>query len=324
MARPWRIQYNNAVYHIMSRGVAQGEVFYAEEDYHKFLEYLEKTSEKFQLEIFAFVLMGNHYHLFLRTKEANLSKSMQWLQTSYSIYLNRKYRRSGHLFQGRYKSILVGDDSYWRGLSFYIHLNPVRAGIVKELETYKWSSYHDYVKTKKIHHWIACEEILKGFGKDEKESRDEYWKLISEKSGQEKKFLDDVKYGLILGSEEFISWVQKKFINRLSARDGELPQKKRVGDDGIVEKVLGEVTKCFKTERTQLLQRKRRVPQRARDVCMYILKEHSGLDNKRIGEVFGVSLSAVTKAAKRINEQRETEERLKKETNRILNSIFKV
>ena len=324
MARPWRIQYNNAVYHIMSRGVAQGEVFYAEEDYHRFLEYLEKASEKFQLEIFAFVLMGNHYHLFLRTKEANLSKSMQWLQTSYSIYLNRKYRRSGHLFQGRYKSILVGEDSYWRGLSFYIHLNPVRAGMVRELEEYQWSSYHDYVKTKKIHHWVSCEEILKGLGKDEKESRVEYRKLIREKSGQEKKFLDEVKYGLILGSEEFISWVQKKFINRLSTRDAELPQKTMVGDNGIVEKVLDEVARYFEVERSQLLQRKRRVPQRARDVCMYILKEHSGLDNKRIGEVFGVSLSAVTKAALRISEQMKTQRRFKKEADQILYSIFKV
>lgn len=324
MARPWRIQYTNAMYHIMSRGVARGEVFCADEDYHKFLEYLEKTSEKFQLEVFAFVLMRNHYHLLLRTKEANLSRAMQWLQTSYSVYFNRKHRRSGHLFQGRYKSILVGDDAYWRGLSFYIHLNPVRAGMVRELEEYKWSSYHDYVKTKKIHHWVSCEEILKGLGKDEKESRAEYRKLIREKSGQEKKFLDEVKYGLILGSEEFVSWVQKKFINRLSARDAELPQKTMVGDNGIVEKVLDEVARCFEVERGQLLQRKRRVPQRARDVCMYLLKERSGLDNKRIGEVFGVSLSAVTKAALRISEQMKTQRRLKKETDQIMYSIFKV
>lgn len=103
-----------------------------------------------------------------------------------------------------------------------------------------------------------------------------------------------------------------------------MPQKKLVGDDGIVEKVLDEVAKCFKTKRDQLLQRKRRVLQRPRDVCMYILKEHSGLDNKRIGEVFGVSLSVVTKAAQRISEQMETEKRLKKETEGILYSIFKV
>ncbi|MDN3513767.1 MAG: hypothetical protein NG747_05140 [Candidatus Brocadia sp.] len=196
----------------------------------------------------------------------------------------------------------MGENAYWRGLSFYVHLNPVRAGMVRELEEYKWSSYHDYVKTKKVHPWVSCEAILKGFDKDEKKSRVEYRKLIREKSGQEKKFLDEVKYGLILGSKGFIGWVQKKFISRLSARDAELPQKTLVGDNGIVEKVLDEVARYFEVERSQLLQRKRRLPQRARDVCMYILKEHSGLDNKRIGEVFGISLSAATKAALRVSE----------------------
>ncbi|MDN3515407.1 MAG: hypothetical protein NG747_13545 [Candidatus Brocadia sp.] len=196
--------------------------------------------------------------------------------------------------------------------------------MVRELEEYKWSSYHDYVKPKKIHPWVSCETILKGFGKNDKKSRVEYRKLIKEKTGQEKKFLDEVKYGLILGSDEFIRWVQKKFINRLSARDAELPQKTLVGDNGIVEKVLDEVARYFEVERSQLLQRKRRVPQRARDVCMYLLKEHSGLDNKRIGEVFGVSLSAVTKAALRINEQMKTQRKLKQETDQLSYSIFKV
>ena len=102
------------------------------------------------------------------------------------------------------------------------------------------------------------------------------------------------------------------------------PQKTLVGDNGIVEKVLDEVARYFEVERGQLLQRKRRVPQTARDVCMYILKGHSGLDNKRIGEVSGVSLSAVTKAALRISEQMKTQRRFKQETDQILYSIFKV
>ena len=103
-----------------------------------------------------------------------------------------------------------------------------------------------------------------------------------------------------------------------------MPQKTLVGDNGIVEKVLDEVARYFEVERSQLLQRKRRVPQRARDICMYLLKEHSGLDNKRIGEVFGVSLSAVTKAALRISEQMKTQRRFKKGTGQILYSVFKV
>jgi hypothetical protein len=87
------------------------------------------------------------------------------------FYYNRRHNRSAHLFQGRYKSIVVGEESYWQSLSFYIHLNPIRAGIDKELDEYKYSSYHDYVKMKKIHHWVVGEEILRGFGNNKKSRR---------------------------------------------------------------------------------------------------------------------------------------------------------
>ncbi|WP_179129365.1 helix-turn-helix domain-containing protein [Candidatus Brocadia sapporoensis] len=116
--------------------------------------------------------------------------------------------------------------------------------------------------------------------------------------------------------------MQKKFISRLSARDRELPLKTLVADNGVVEKVLDEVARYFEVEKSRLLQRKRRLSQRARDVYMYFLREHSGLDNERIGEVFGVSSSAVTKTALRMSEQMKTQRRFKKETDQILYSVF--
>jgi len=109
------------------------------DDYSRFLDYVASAREKFNLDIFAFVLMGNHYHILLRTNEANLSRTMQWIQTAYSVYYNRNHKRSGHLFQGRYKSVLVENESYWHILSLYIHLNPIRAGVVKKLREYKCS-----------------------------------------------------------------------------------------------------------------------------------------------------------------------------------------
>jgi len=163
---------------------------------------------------------------------------------------------------------------------------------------------------------------VKGLTKDERRSGIEYGKLIRVKTGQEKRFLDKVKHGLVLGSDEFFRWVQKKFISRLSARDRELPLKTLVEDNGVVEKVLDEVARYFEVEKSRLLQRKRRLSLRARDVYMYFLREHSGLDNKRIGEVFGVSSSAVTKTALRISEQMKTQRRFKKETDQILYSVF--
>lgn len=268
--------------------------------------------------------MENHYHLFLRTKETNLSKIMQWLQTSYSIYHNHKHNRCGHLFQGRFKSILVGNESYWQSLSIYIHLNLIRAGIVKKLEKYKWSSYHDYVGIEKVHRWVLCEEILSEFGRDRKESRINYMNSLREVSGKEKKFMEDMRYGLILGNDGFVDWVKRNFIKGESKRDQELPQKIKVGDSGIIEKVLGNISKEFKVEKNQLLKRKRRIPEIARDVAMYILKMYSGLDNKKIGEVFSVSLSAVTKATLRVGNQMRIQKELKKKVDSIVYSIFKV
>lgn len=325
MARQWRVQYEDAVYHVMSRGVIQGAIFLGNEDYQRFLDCLERASEKFRLEIFAFVLMGNHYHLLLRTKEANLSKAMQWLQTSYTIYYNRRHNRSGHFFQGRYKSILVGEESYWQSLSFYIHLNPIRAGMVKELDEYKWSSYHDYVRMKKIHKWVLCEEILSEFGYNKQEQKNRYKELIIERCGQERKILGEIRYRLILGSDKFVNWVQKRFVNQSSIKDKELPQQKMIGDNGVIERVIAEVTKEFGISRDKLLERKRKVSEIPRDVGMYILKMYTGLDNKRIGNIFGVSLSAVTKAANRVSEQiRRREKELKVRIDDIVNSIFKV
>jgi REP element-mobilizing transposase RayT len=324
MARPWRLQYEGAIYHIMSRGVGRGKIFLTNDDYSRLLEYIENAREKFNLDIFAFVLMSNHYHMFLRTNEPNLSRTMQWIQTAYSIYYNRNHKRSGHLFQGRYKSIIVGDESYWHILSLYIHLNPLRAGIIEKLSEYKWSSYHDYVNAKKVHKWVNSEAVLEGLGSNKQDSRKEYRKLIREVSGKEKDFLENIKYGMILGSDKFVEWVQKKFIDRTEKKDAELPQKKRISDVGVIERVIEEIIHNYKIDKSTLLQRKRHIPFEARDVGMFILRTYTGLKNKEIGEIFGVSLSAVNKAALRVSIQSKTRNDIRRKVERITSSAFKV
>jgi len=244
----------------MSRGVGRGNIFLANDDYSRFLEYVERAREKFNLDIFAFVLMSNHYHILLRTNEANLSRAMQWIQTAYSIYYNRKHKRSGHLFQGRYKSVLVEKESYWHILSIYIHLNPVRAGMVKKLSEYKWSSYHDYVNLKKRNTWVNSEAVLEETGSSKQDSRKEYRKLVREASGRENDFLEEIKYGMILGSDKFVEWVQRKFIDRTEKEDAELPQKKRISDEGVIKRVIDVIVRNYKIDKTTLLQRKRHIP----------------------------------------------------------------
>jgi REP element-mobilizing transposase RayT len=120
-----------------------------DEDRHLFLNLLSELSERFNIEIYAYVLMGNHYHLLLKTTDANLSKAMQWLGTTYTRKFNLKNQTSGHLFQGRFKSIIVENDAYLLMLSCYIHRNPLRAMIVERIADYPWSSYQNYAYRKK-------------------------------------------------------------------------------------------------------------------------------------------------------------------------------
>ena len=118
MARPWRIEYGGALYHVFSRGNNQQDIFITDDDRYLFLDTIGQMSERFDTDIFAYVLMGNHYHLLLRTQKANLSRSMQWFGTTYTRRFNLDHFQSGHLFQGRYKSILVENDAYLMQLSY--------------------------------------------------------------------------------------------------------------------------------------------------------------------------------------------------------------
>jgi len=148
MARPLRIEYEGAFYHVTSRGNERRRIFLAKSDYNQFKRYLKGAQEKYGYHLHSYVLMSNHYHLIIETPERNLSKLMQYINGSYTNFFNRRTGRSGHLFQGRYKAILVDVDSYLLQLSRYIHLNPVRAGIVEQPQGYPHSSYKSFISKK--------------------------------------------------------------------------------------------------------------------------------------------------------------------------------
>ena len=141
MGRPLRIEYSGAWYHVTSRGNERKDVFKSRADREKFLSYLESASVRYGAVIHAFCLMSNHYHLLLETPSGNLSQIMRHINGAYTNYFNAKRKRAGHLFQGRYKAILVEADQYAKELSRYLHPNPVRAGMVDRPEAWEWSSY---------------------------------------------------------------------------------------------------------------------------------------------------------------------------------------
>ena len=163
MTRQWRIEFEGAYYHILSRGNERRNIFTDNDDRISFLEILGKMSERFEVDVYAYVLMNNHYHLLLKTNKPNISKGMQWFGTTYTRRYNVKHKRNGHLFQGRFKNFLVENDEYLMLLSCYIHRNPLRAGIVRRLVDYPWSSYPVYAYGKKSPEWLRTAPILSHF-----------------------------------------------------------------------------------------------------------------------------------------------------------------
>jgi len=155
MARPLRVNIAGMTYHVMSRGYERKTIFCDDEDREKFIHYLGRMQKRFFVTLYSFVLMDNHYHLQLKTDEANLSGAVHWLNTAYSVYFNRKWRRTGHLFQGRFKSILIEDMASMLRVSYYIHLNPLRAEMIQRLHEYEWSSYRNYTRIKNVYSFIS-------------------------------------------------------------------------------------------------------------------------------------------------------------------------
>jgi REP element-mobilizing transposase RayT len=197
MARAWRIEYEGALYHVLSRGNQRQAIYVDDEDRLSFLERLSEMAVRFEVECFAYVLMDNHYHLLLRTRRANLSKAMQWLGVAYTSRFNLKNQLSGHLFQGRFKSMLVENDAYLLQLSYYIHRNPVRAGMVTRLSDYPWSSYLAYAYGKERPEWLNTEVILSQMGNTPDRNRayrENMKKYAKEESRVWRKLRDVVDY----------------------------------------------------------------------------------------------------------------------------------
>ena len=154
MARPLRIEYANAWYHILNRG-RRGELIFADTyDYIGFIDLLIDTSEQWNLSVAAYCLMPNHYHLLVQTPDANISRCMRHIDGVYTQRFNRRHECDGPLFRGRYKSILVEADSYLLTLIRYIHRNPLKAGLTDKLDHYQWSSHRGYLSKAEKWNWL--------------------------------------------------------------------------------------------------------------------------------------------------------------------------
>jgi putative transposase len=312
MARALRIEYEGAVYHVTVRGNERRKIFFNKRDYEKFKEYLGEAKEKYRFVLHAYVLMTNHYHLIIETPEKNLSKIMHYLNSSYTTYTNIKRKRSGHLFQGRYKAIVVDKDSYLLELSRYLHLNPVRANMVEKPEEYPHSSYNSYITGDK-ESIVNVSDTLEMFANNEKEARQRYRTFVENTMEEEPRSpLQGVYGGMILGGETFI----RRVLSRIE--DGHLEKadvshRKALQATFGLEEAIEAVCRHYRVNRDDLGKNRR---SEARNACIYLLKKYTSATNSEIGESFGnLTYSAVAKIsqsfAKRLEEDRELRGRVK-------------
>jgi len=294
MARACRIEYGGALYHVLSRGNQRQAIYVEDEDRLLFLERLSEMAVRFEVECFAYVLMSNHYHLLLRTRRANLSKAMQWLGVAYSSRFNLKNHCSGHLFQGRFKSMLVENDAYLLQLSYYIHRNPLRAGMVKRLAAYPWSSYLVYACGKERPEWLNTEVILSQMV-NAPDRNQAYRENIQKYAKEESRVWEDLQHGIILGSERFVESIKERFLPEVPHR--EIPHQRMAARRPFSEDDLSRAANELGCD-VEAFRISARISARdveTRDLLIYLIWQSGGWTNQAIGDRFGLTYSAVSR-----------------------------
>jgi REP element-mobilizing transposase RayT len=323
MARPLRIEYPGAVYHITDRGNERKPIFKDSLDRETFLEILIQSKNIYGINIFAYVLMENHFHFLLQTPLANLSQFMRRFNITYTNYFNRAHKRVGHLYQGRYKSILVEKESYLSELSRYIHLNPVHTKGMKNKSSeeqwrylihYPWSSLKGYMSLSNKEPFVDYSLVLADFGGDHLRGRKAYQKRIKEDLLEVMDTKRKVMGQSILGGEQFIKWLKENFSSTKEER--ECPDLNKLRKYRAEEDIIA----IFLKETGNSLEEVKHKKNPLRPVLMDLLYRVGGLTGVEIGNIFDVDYSTVSQSRKRLamnfNKDKEVRKLIKRiETN---------
>jgi putative transposase len=285
MARPLRIEFCGALYHVMSRGNERKPIARDDNDREKRLDWLRRTVETYGWRLHVFVLMRNHEHLFVETPEANLSAGMQYLNGSYTSYFNRRHRRSGHLFQGRFKGHLIEQEGYFLEVSRYIHLNPVRAKAVLRLEDYPWSSYRGYVRVGCAVPWVTYTGVLGEFGREGRVARRAYREFVGAgvKEPPRSPF-GGALGGLLVGSEGFVARMRGLLRDR--PENDALPQLVSLKPRPGLDKIMEAVATYFGSD-AGLWRPGRRVDDASRAVAAYLARRRFGYSAAEVAAALG-------------------------------------
>jgi putative transposase len=313
MARPLRIEFEGALYHLTGRGNARQRIFADDKDCAKFVELLVQSLERYDVALHAYVLMGNHYHLIAETLRANLGRWMHWLTTAYTVYFNRRHRLVGHLFQGRYKSIVVEAEGYLLSLSRYVHLNPVRGKLIgrgdpverrKRLRQWRWSSYRGYSGLAKPEPWVNQERVSGEIGGRAKERTLRYRRFVEEGLLREiENPLEAVQWQTALGREHFLHRLKDHLQSKRPVQHRELPALRQLRQRPKAQTVIEGVARAYGCSKQELLEKRSRGNE-ARAVAMVLVWDRCGLSLREIGELFGgAGYTAVAQMIRRTREK---------------------
>lgn len=299
MARPLRIEFAGALYHVMSRGNGRQDIVRDDADREKRLDWLRRTVETYGWRIHSFVLMRNHDHLFVETPEPNLSAGMQYLNGSYTSHFNRRHRRCGHLFQGRFKGHFLEEQGYFLEVSRYIHLNPVRAKMVALPEQYPWSSYRGYQRASRTVPWVTYDRVLGEFGVSASVARRAYTRFV--RAGVEEPLpspFAKALEGMLLGSDTFVARIRRLLDARPTDRG--VPQLERIRTRPPLAEIVGIVGEHFGQDTTHWSPG-RRSDDASRAVAAYLARRRFGYPAGEVAQALGYrSGSSVTRAVARV------------------------
>ena len=317
MPRQARLDVPGALHHIMIRGIDKTNIFRDDEDKARFLERLGLTLSEGKSTVYAWALMDNHVHLLFKSGQAGVSTIMRKLLTWYALYFNRRHRRTGHLFENRYKSILCDEDNYLLALIRYIHLNPLRAGKVKtleELDRYPWSG-HSAVMNKRVYPWMDIDYVLLQFNETTRRARNAYRRFVQEGVGQgqrpeltggglirsqggwsqvlamQSKGRKEEYDQRILGSGDFVQGILKE------AEEKQIRQIKLRRSGRTIAHIIQEECKRNKVSAEELREgNKRRAVSETRLVVARRSRNELGLSGAEIARHLGVNTSSINRA----------------------------
>jgi len=289
MSRPLRIEYPGAWYHVMNRGLNRRLIYSDREDHCTFLDTLAEGCSLFHVGVGAYCLMSNHYHALIHTPEGNLSRFMRHLNGVYTQRYNRKHKRDGPLFRGRFKGILIQEDAYLLQVVKYIHRNPIEAGLVGGLREFSWSSHKHFVKLKdkNVAEWLETDFILGFFADRRAEAVTLYKQFMRKELDDEVSDFYSKKYsGPILGEKSFVDKIKEEFICSDPTLDMEVKEKRKISGMARVRLVNKEVCGRYKIAESTLYLSRRGEENIPRQMALLLARELSGLKLAELAEAY--------------------------------------